>query len=238
MRIDKMLAHSGLGSRKDIKKILKTQQVKVNGERVRDPKFSIDPELDVVKVNGEKLTYQSMLYYMMNKPKHVISATEDQLHQTVIDLIQPEDYRKDLFPVGRLDRDTTGLLLITNDGPLAHRLLSPKKHVEKKYWARIEGFVEQEDVSAFASGVTLEDGYNTMPAKLNIIKSASFSEIEITIKEGKFHQIKRMFQARNKVVIELKRLKMGPLVLDPLLNEGSYRKLTAEERILLNIDQV
>ena len=184
-----------------------------------------------VCLNGEKVGYESFEYYMLNKPAGVISATEDRSCQTVVDLIQ-EKKRKDLFPVGRLDKDTEGLLLITNDGELAHRLLSPKKHVDKCYFARVSGKVTEDDVRSFENGVnigSLEQPEITMPGKLEIITSDEISQIRLTIQEGKFHQVKRMFQAVGKEVIYLKRLRMGTLVLDENLSIGEYRPLTKEE---------
>ena len=184
-----------------------------------------------VFLNGEKVGYESFEYYMLNKPAGVISATEDQGCQTVVDLIKDKK-RKDLFPVGRLDKDTEGLLLITNDGALAHRLLSPKKHVDKCYFARICGKVTEEDVRSFEKGVNIgsqEQPEITMPGKLEIITSDDISKIRLTIQEGKFHQVKRMFQAVGKEVIYLKRLRMGTLILDENLGIGEYRPLTKEE---------
>ena len=184
-----------------------------------------------VFLNGEKVGYESFEYYMLNKPAGVISATEDQSCQTVVDLIKDKK-RKDLFPVGRLDKDTEGLLLITNDGALAHRLLSPKKHVDKCYFARICGKVTEEDVRSFEKGVNIgsqEQPEITMPGKLEIITSDDISKIRLTIQEGKFHQVKRMFQAVGKEVIYLKRLRMGTLILDENLGIGEYRPLTKEE---------
>lgn len=238
MRIDKILARLGYGSRKDIKKILKTINVEVNGKQIKDPKFQVDTELDQIIIDKEPVIYNEKLYFMLNKPEGVISATTDPDHRTVLDLIRAEDRRKDLFPIGRLDKDTTGLLLITNDGELAHQLLSPKKHVEKKYWARIDGHVTTEDIAAFNNGVVLGDGYTAMPAKLSILQAGPYSEIEVVIQEGKFHQIKRMFLARGKKVLQLKRLGMGSLILDPSLPEGEYRELTGVELTYLKVGKV
>ena len=165
---------------------------------------------------------------MMNKPAGVISASDDSREETVVDLIA-EQKRKDLFPAGRLDRDTEGLLLITNDGGLAHRLLSPKHHVDKRYYAEVSGTVTEDDVQAFADGLVLPDGLECLPAKLEILRAGATSEIEVVIQEGKFHQIKRMFAARGMEVLYLKRLTMGPLVLDDSLEPGEYRRLTEKE---------
>ncbi|WP_043934060.1 pseudouridine synthase [Bacillus sp. EB01] len=229
MRIDKMLANLGYGSRKEVKQLLKSGTVKVNGTSIKDAKQHIDPEQDTVTVNGTEIEYREFVYLMMNKPPGVISATEDNRDETVIDLLELEDQVFEPFPVGRLDKDTEGLLLITNDGQLSHRLLSPKKHVPKTYFAVIEGEVTEEDVEAFSKGVTLEDGYHTKPGELKILKSGMMSDIELTITEGKFHQVKRMFQSVGKRVVYLKRISMGPLLLDETLELGEYRELTDEE---------
>ncbi|WP_223642141.1 pseudouridine synthase [Planococcus sp. 4-30] len=229
MRIDKYLSNMGFGSRKEVKILLKTKAVEVNGEVVRDPKVHVDEHADQVLVDGEPVAYTEFIYLLMNKPQDVISATEDKYDQTVIDLLAEEDRHFEPFPVGRLDKDTEGFLLLTNDGKLAHELLSPKKHVDKTYYAKIEGIVTEEDTKAFEEGVTLDDGYVTKPASLNILESGAFSKIELTITEGKFHQVKRMFESVGKQVVYLKRLSMGPLSLDPELDLGEYRHLTEEE---------
>lgn len=229
MRIDKMLANLGFGSRKEVKQILKSGSVKINGIVIKDAKAHVDVNNDVVTLNGEEIEYREFVYLMMNKPPGVISATEDTRDETVIDLLQLEDQVFEPFPVGRLDKDTEGLLIITNDGQLAHRLLSPKKHVPKTYFAVIEGEVTEEDIEAFREGVVLDDGYLTKPGELHILKSGESSDIELTISEGKFHQVKRMFQAVGKRVVYLKRMSMGPLELDETLELGEYRELTDEE---------
>ena len=232
MRIDKLLAHSGLGTRKEVKKILKSGMVLVNGDVVNEPKTHVDPEVDKVTVGGATLDYEEFVYFMMNKPQGVISATEDLLHDTVIDLLDPQDSIQSPFPAGRLDIDTEGLVLLTNDGALAHQLLSPKRKVDKCYEAMIEGIVTQEDGDAFQEGVKLDDGYHTLPAELEILsvdEESETSHIRLIIQEGKFHQVKRMFEAVDKKVTALKRLSIGPLVLDPELELGEYRPLTAEE---------
>lgn len=229
MRIDKMLANLGYGSRKEVKKLLKDGAVEVNQQKVKDAKQHIDPEKDVVTINGEKVEYKEFIYLMMNKPQGVISATEDSQHDTVLDLLGMEDLVFSPFPVGRLDKDTEGLLLLTNDGQLAHQLLSPKKHVPKTYFAVINSEVTEDDIIAFKKGVILDDGYETKPGELKIMKSGFTSDIELTITEGKFHQVKRMFEAIGKRVIYLKRVSMGPLSLDETLELGEYRELTEEE---------
>jgi 16S rRNA pseudouridine516 synthase len=229
MRIDKVLANLGYGSRKEVKKLLKDGSVTVNEEKIKDAKQHVDPEKDLIRINGETVEYREFIYLMMNKPPGVISATEDNRDETVIDLLEAEDLIFEPFPVGRLDKDTEGLLLITNDGQLAHRLLSPKKHVPKTYYAVIDQEVTEEDIIAFRKGVILDDGYATKPGELNILKSGERSDIELTITEGKFHQVKRMFEAVGKKVVYLQRLSMGPLQLDETLELGEYRELTEEE---------
>ncbi len=234
MRIDKLLANMGYGSRKDVKKLVKNGAVTVNNEIVTDPGKHVDPNVDQIVVFGEEIEYKEFIYFMMNKPKGVLSATEDIAQETVIDLLHPDDLHYRPFPVGRLDKDTVGLLLLTNDGQLAHHLLSPKKEVEKTYFAIVDGPVDEEDVKQFHEGVRLDDGYVTKPAKLEIMKSGTVrSEVLVTITEGKYHQIKRMFAAVGNRVIYLKRLSMGPLKLDEDLLEGEYRELTEEEMALL-----
>lgn len=231
IRLDKYLADMGYGTRQEVKKLIRSGQVSVNGAVVKKPETKVEQTVQEVCLNGEKVGYESFEYYMLNKPAGVISATEDRSCQTVVDLIQ-EKKRKDLFPVGRLDKDTEGLLLITNDGELAHRLLSPKKHVDKCYFARVSGKVTEDDVRSFENGVnigSLEQPEITMPGKLEIITSDEISQIHLTIQEGKFHQVKRMFRAVGKEVIYLKRLRMGTLVLDENLSIGEYRPLTKEE---------
>lgn len=229
MRIDKLLANSGFGSRKEVKKLLKSGQVKADGGVVKDPKTHVDPDSQEITVQDAIVEYREFVYLVMNKPAGLLSATEDLSQETVVDILEPEDAMLEPFPVGRLDKDTEGLLLITNDGQLAHQLLSPKKHVPKTYFAEIAGRVTEEDIEAFKKGVTLDDDYLTKPAVLNILESDSTSKIELTITEGKFHQVKRMFEAVGKKVTYLKRLSMGPLTLDEDLEPGEYRELDEEE---------
>ncbi|OCX60339.1 16S rRNA pseudouridine(516) synthase [Lysinibacillus sp. AR18-8] len=229
MRLDKLLANMGYGSRKEVKQLLKQKAVTVDGDYVKDAALHVDPEKQIVSVFGERVVYTEFVYFIMNKPPGVISATEDLRDETVIDLLEPLHQHFQPFPVGRLDKDTEGLLLLTNDGQLAHNLLSPKKHVPKVYYAQIEGVVTEEDAEKFANGVELDDGYVTKPGKLVILKSAQQSEIELTIQEGKFHQVKRMFEAVGKRVTYLKRISMGSLKLDENLALGEYRELTAKE---------
>lgn len=228
IRLDKYLADMGKGTRSEVKKAISKGLVRVNNEIVKKPETKLDTDSDNVLFDGALVGYAQYEYYMLNKPAGVISATEDKREKTVIDLII-EKKRKDLFPVGRLDRDTEGLLLISNDGELAHRLLSPSKHVDKVYYAKIDGKVTIEDVEAFQQGVDIGEEKLTRPAKLRILKSGTQSEIELTICEGKFHQVKRMFQAVGKEVVYLKRLQMGTLILDESLKPGEYRELTEQE---------
>ncbi|WP_303047413.1 pseudouridine synthase [Halobacillus salinus] len=229
VRIDKLLANMGYGTRKEVKALLKSGNVRVNGDPERSPKTHVDPDEDSVTVMGDEVEYREFIYLMMNKPGDLISATEDAHDTTVIDILQPEDHVFNPFPVGRLDKDTEGLLLITNDGQLAHKLTSPKKNIGKTYYAVIDGEVTEEDVTAFSKGVTLDDGYETKQGELVILESGAESEIELTITEGKFHQVKRMFEAVGKKVTYLKRIRMGTLELDSDLELGEYRELTDEE---------
>ncbi|MBD7984352.1 rRNA pseudouridine synthase [Sporosarcina sp. Sa2YVA2] len=233
MRLDKFVSNMGFGSRKEVKGFLKKGAIAVNGNPVKDPGLHVDVQNDEVTLLGEPIIYREFIYLMMHKPQGVISATEDNRDQTVIDLLDDEYRHFEPFPVGRLDKDTEGLLLITNDGKLTHELLSPKKEVPKMYYAHIDGVVTEDDIERFAEGVTLEDGYFTKPGILRILKSAEVSEIELTITEGKFHQVKRMFEAVGKKVVYLKRMSMGPLKLDEGLPLGEYRELTKEELAML-----
>ncbi len=228
-RIDKVLANLGHGSRKEIKKLCKDGEVKIDGVVMKDSSQKFDPVNSVINVRGEDVTYRENVYLMMNKPQGVVSATNDNLHETVIDLIDDEFKAFDPFPVGRLDRDTEGLMLISNDGKLSHKVLSPKKKVNKTYYAEVEGIVTDADIKAFKQGVYIDDDYKTRPAELEIIESGDISKIELTIVEGKFHQVKRMFLAVDKEVVYLKRIRMGTLLLDHSLELGEYRELTEQE---------
>jgi len=229
-RLDKILGHLGYGSRSELKKAVKLGLVTVNGRVATDSGMQVDAEKDAITFDGARVHYREFIYLMMNKPAGVISATEDTREGTVLDLLEPEYASFDPFPVGRLDKDTEGLLLLTNDGQLAHRLLSPKKHVPKTYYADVAGMVTEEDAAAFRRGVTLDDGYVTMPAELRVLEAKDgASRIELTIMEGKFHQVKRMFEAVGKKVVYLKRIAMGPLPLDETLPPGAVRELTSEE---------
>ena len=227
IRLDKFLADMGLGTRSEVKKEIHKGQVRVNGIPERSPEYKLDIQKDLVEVNGRQISYAQQEYYMLNKPAGVVSATEDKKDMTVLDLIQ-EKQRKDLFPVGRLDKDTEGLLLITNDGLLAHQLLSPKKHVKKTYFVRVENPVSPEDIKILEEGVDIGEEKRTLPAESSCL-SPEKNSLCLTIKEGKFHQIKRMFQAVDNKVLYLKRLSMGSLTLDETLAPGEYRPLTKEE---------
>ena len=228
IRLDKYLADMGCGTRSQVKREIAGGSVMVNGAPARRPEDKIDTEKDSVVVRGRPQGYTEYEYFMLNKPAGVVSATEDRTERTVLDLIDARQ-RKDLFPVGRLDKDTEGLLLVTNDGGMAHRLLSPKKHVDKVYYAKVAGRITEEHVRLFAEGVDIGDEKPTLPAELTVLSSGEISEIELVIREGRFHQVKRMFQAAGGEVIYLKRLRMGSLVLDRELQPGEYRKLTEEE---------
>ncbi|MCI9212190.1 MAG: rRNA pseudouridine synthase [Ruminococcus sp.] len=232
LRLDKYLADMGLGTRSEVKQAVRKGRVQVNGQTVREPEYKTETETDQVWFNGQPAAYREYEYYMLNKPAGVISASEDHRERCVVDLIESRK-RKDLFPVGRLDKDTEGLLLITNDGGLAHRLLSPKKHVDKVYYARVQGRVTQEDAELFRRGVDIGEKKQTLPAELRILNAGEISEIELTIREGKFHQVKRMFHAAGKEVLYLKRLQMGPLRLDESLKPGEYRTLNTQELDIL-----
>ncbi|KPU27114.1 pseudouridine synthase [Caloranaerobacter sp. TR13] len=234
IRLDKILSNLGYGSRRDIKKVIKNGSVKVNGEIVKDSSYKLNPYKAVIEIDDTIVEYREFIYLMMNKPKGVVSSTDDPISRTVIDLID-ERYRVfDPFPVGRLDKDTEGLLIISNDGKLAHNLLSPKKHVEKKYYVEVEGYVTEDDKKIFTEGVVIDGEYKTIPAQLEIIDTDNISKVYLTIREGKFHQVKKMFKAVNKKVVYLKRVSMGRLNLDETLLPGEYRELTEEEIFLLN----
>lgn len=237
MRLDKFLVEMKKGSRSEVKKLIKSGRVTVDGQTVREPEQKFDPERAQISLNGQTVSYASFEYFMLNKPQGVVSATEDRRFQTVVDLIDTAR-RKDLFPAGRLDIDTEGLLLITNDGQLAHQLLSPKKHVDKVYFARVEGILPSDVKEQFAKGLTLDGDVKTLPARLELLKEGPVSEVRLTIHEGKFHQVKRMFEAVGCRVIYLKRLSMGSLVLDETLAPGEYRRLTDDELCALKGEEV
>ena len=226
LRLDKYLCDLSLGSRSQVKEFIKKGRIKVNGEMIKKPEYKVDTASDRVTYDGRELTFEEFAYYMLYKPAGVLSAAPDKKQPTVLDLI--DSSHKDLFPVGRLDKDTTGLLLISNDGPLAHRLLSPAHHVDKCYEVKLDLPVSEADIHLLETGVDIGDDSLTRPAGLTLLDESK-KHLTITIQEGRFHQIKRMFAACGKEVIFLKRLSMGPLTLDPSLEAGTYRKLTAEE---------
>ena len=231
MRLDKFLVACAVGSRTEVKNFLKTGRVTVNGKKEKSAKLQIDEETDEICFDGQKLDYEEFVYYMMNKPQGVISATEDPKHKTVLDLLDDYARAKEVFPVGRLDIDTHGLLLLTNDGKLAPALLSPKRHVDKTYLARINGVMTDADVETFAQGVPLKD-FTCQPAKLELVSIDTEKEeslVRVTIAEGKFHQVKRMVAYCGKEVVNLQRLTMGTLTLDEELKRGEWRRLSKEE---------
>ncbi|WP_040985599.1 pseudouridine synthase [Oceanobacillus jeddahense] len=232
MRLDKLLANMGIGSRKEVKQLLKAKKVTLNDKVIKDGSVKVNPDSDKVCVDGDPVVYQEFIYLMLHKPTGVVSATTDAKDKTVIDLLSEQEKHFQPFPVGRLDKDTEGLLLITNDGDLAHRLTSPHKNVSKMYEAKVKGELPADVIQQFAEGVTLDDGYVTKAAKLKIISAdeeTRISVVQIEITEGKFHQVKRMFEAFHCKVTYLKRYRMGDLILDSQLPPGAYRSLTEEE---------
>lgn len=229
-RLDKVLSNLGYGTRKQVKEIVKKGYVKVDGVIAKDSSMKIDAASSKVEVGDNKVEYKKNIYIIMNKPDGVVSATYDNYDETVIDILDEEYKAFNPFPVGRLDKDTVGLLLITNDGEINHRLIAPKWHVDKIYYAEIDKPVDENDIEAFKKGIVLDDGYKCMPAKLDIIKAdENGSMVNVTIHEGKFHQVKRMFNAVEKNVVYLRREKFGPIELDKSLREGSYRELSENE---------
>lgn len=231
-RLDKIISATGKKSRREVHEMVRQGRVLVDGKPAPAADMKVDPQTAVILLDGEPLGYEKFTYVMLHKPAGVLTATEDRRQETVLDLLPPELRRRALSPVGRLDKDTEGLLLLTNDGQLAHRLLSPKSHVDKVYYARVDGALEPGDIAAFAAGMTLGDGLECLPAGLEIL---SPTEALVTLREGKFHQVKRMLAARGKPVLYLKRLSMGRLRLDPALAPGAWRMLTEEERSALNL---
>lgn len=228
-RLDKIIASMGRYSRREVKQLIKEGLILVDGKIARGAEDKYDAETVEITVAGEVLSYRRFTYVMLHKPTGVLSATEDGHGETVLDLL-PKEYRKmGLFPVGRLDKDTEGLLLLTNDGETAHDLLAPKKHIDKVYFTRVSGMLTQSDCDAFAAGMTLRDGLVCQSAGLAILSAGQESEALVTIREGKFHQIKRMLAERGKPVLYLKRLQMGPLKLDDALHIGEFRLLTPQE---------
>ena len=232
IRLDKFLKDMGIGTRKEVKEYIRKKLVKVNNIVIKNDDLKIDEDKDIVTFNNEIIKYEKFIYLMLNKPAGVVSATFDNKDKTVIDLIN-EYKHLNLFPFGRLDKDSEGLLIISNDGKLAHELLSPKKHVDKKYYVDVEGKVSEEDVKRFKEGIVLDDNESCKSSTLEIIESNAISKCYVTISEGKYHQVKRMFESVNKKVIYLKRITFGNLSLDNNLKLGEYRKLTEDEIDLL-----
>lgn len=225
-RLDKLLAGTGKWSRREVKALVRQGLVRVDGRLAASAEDKLDPAAAIITVAGETIALHRFTYVMLHKPAGVLTATEDRKQPTVLDLLPPELRRIGLAPVGRLDKDTEGLLLLTNDGELAHRLLSPKYHVDKRYLARVDGELSAADAEAFARGMTLGDGLECLPAGLEVLPDRV---CVVTLREGKFHQVKRMLAARGAPVLYLKRLSMGPLTLDDSLAAGAYRLLRAEE---------
>ncbi len=228
-RLDKIMAATGRWSRREAGELARRGQVLVDGVAVHDASAKADPEASEITVNGEPLHYQAFTWVMLNKPAGYLSATEDGRGATVLDLLPKELQRRNLFPVGRLDKDTEGLLLLTNEGVLAHMLLSPRRHIDKVYYTRVAGCLTPEDCAAFAEGMSLGDGLRCQPAGLEILRAGAESEARVTLREGKFHQVKRMLAARGKPVLYLERVQMAELDLDRTLSRGGFRFLTAKE---------
>ena len=226
MRLDKLLSDMGLASRKELREMIRSGRVTVDGQRETRPEQKVDPAQSVIALDGAPLRYAAHHYYMMDKPCGVVTATEDSRQRTVLDLVTPEMRRMGLFPVGRLDKDTSGLLLLTDDGEFAHRVISPKSCVEKLYYAKVEGCPDAADAAAFAEGLTLADGTRCRPARLEPLGGGA---CRVTVMEGKYHQVKRMLASRGKPVLALRRLAIGGLVLDEALGPGGFRELTAED---------
>lgn len=229
MRLDKLLSSQGLATRKQAKELARKGLLLVNGVAIKDTSFTVDPEQDEILVEGNPVQYKKHLYLMMNKPQGVVCATEDGRYPTVLDLVPDQFQRRGLFPAGRLDVDTEGFVLITDDGDFAHRILSPKQHISKTYHAKLEHSITAEDIVAFQDGVILEDGYTCMSAELQTLKDDDEVWVSVVICEGKYHQIKRMFEARRNRVIALRRVKMGLLALDENLPLGECREILHKE---------
>lgn len=226
MRLDRFLADMGIASRKELKQMIRSGRVLVDGKAATQPEMKLDPEESSVTLDGKALTYTRFHYYMMDKPTGILSVTEDKKQDTVLSLVTPEMRRMGLFPVGRLDKDTSGLLLLTDDGDFAHRVISPKSGVRKMYYAKVDGKLDEKDVSSFADGIILKDGTECLPAKLEIIGE---NECYVTVMEGKYHQVRRMLASRGAPVLELRRLSIGALKLDANLGAGGFRELDQTE---------
>ncbi|MBQ8227748.1 MAG: rRNA pseudouridine synthase [Clostridia bacterium] len=228
-RLDKIIANSGTLSRKEVHRLIKSGAVSVNGITTKDRGFCIEPETAVIKINGQVINLEKYVYIMLNKPEGVVSATKDPTEKTVVDLVPAEFKKKNLFPAGRLDRNTTGFVLITDNGDFAHKILSPKNHIEKTYEARLAEAIDDLSLQKVAEGITLGDGTECLPAKVKVLEGGDNPLVEIKICEGKYHQIKRMFAAVGNAVIELKRVKMGELPLDESLAPGECKVLSKDE---------
>lgn len=232
-RLDKFLANAGVGSRKEVKDYLKQRRIRVSGEVVTRPESKVDPDQDEILLDGKSIRKAGKAYYWFHKPAGCITASRDDREQTVMDYFADAG-EKDLFPVGRLDKDTEGLLLVTNDGELSHYLLSPRRHVEKTYYAQVDGCIGEKEIALFREGVDIGDDKKTLPAVLNVVRSGeNGSEILLTIQEGRYHQVKRMFEAVNSHVNYLKRVSFGSIPLEKTLEKGTYRTLTDEELSIL-----
>ncbi|MCU9533703.1 pseudouridine synthase [Streptococcus sp. CSL10205-OR2] len=231
MRLDKLLGELGYGSRNQVKKMIKMKQITVDNQIVLDASRNVDPSIQEVRVGSKLITYHQTIYYLMNKPQGVVTAKKDKNFQTVLDLLKETDKRADIYPIGRLDRDTEGLILLTNNGPLGYRMLHPSHHVDKTYRVTVNGFLDEDAVPFFQAGVVFLDGTVCKPADLTILSSSeNESEAFVTIREGRFHQIKKMFLSYGVKVISLKRISFGPFAIEDSLLPGDYRLLTAEEK--------
>lgn len=233
-RLDKLIASQGKLSRSDVKKMVKSGRVTVDGAVVKSADIKVDADKSVISVDGKALNYKKNIYIMLNKPQGVISASNDKTQKTVVDLVPPELYRDGLFPAGRLDGDTVGFVLITDDGDFAHRILSPKNHIMKTYHATLRSPLTEDDISAFKNGIELSDGTLCLEAEVRMLEKTDEPIAEVKICEGKYHQVKRMFAALGNKVLYLKRVRMGGLDLDESLEEGQCREITAEEMLLLS----
>jgi len=237
IRLDKFISNSSKYSRNEVKKIIKSGRVTVDEIKVKNADIKIDIDKNIIKIDNKQIIYRKYTYIMINKPKGVICATSDNNEKTIIDLLKDDYKNMNLFPVGRLDKDTVGLVIITNDGEFAHNSLSPKKHITKTYYAKIKGVVTEEDIIKFKNGITIDNGYKCKSSSIEIMKiekENNISHINIEISEGKFHQIKRMFEAINKKVIYLKRIKFYDIILDKNLKEGQYRELNEKEMSIIS----
>ena len=233
MRLDRFFSSQEILSRKDVRTALKYGRIAVNGTVIKKADLQIDPQTDRITLDNADVSYEPFVYLMLNKPKGVVSATDDKTHTTVLDLVPPELFRSDLFPAGRLDKDTTGFVLLTNDGDFAHRILAPGSHIEKHYEVLIDGRLTAEEEEYIRKGTVLADGYACMPCELTLLRDEAWPTYEIVLHEGKYHQIKRMFGTVQKGVVELKRTKMGGLTLDENLKEGECRKIVHKELDLI-----